>query len=266
MRGAAARSMFLLLGRAAAPHAPAAEAQGVMWPRRSPRHPPCLPHSGFEGRGGVPPPSPTPIRIVRLAPPPLGCRGIGGASQGSPCRSVPQLRGRVAAGSWQSATRCGRARPSGWALRQRGSASPTAQPVAERFSQGASRSPGGHVAGPRPARATTLPPTASFLRAGACSPHNTHLLLPGPSRAGARATPVSRLTARAVPAAEVQRRYVASPVPPPTSVRFAFAVSMMGVPPSSPTPTRSSGSRLRHWAAAASPGLPRGPRAAPEPT
>jgi len=149
---------------------------------------------------------PHPNQIVRLAPPPLGGRGIGGASQGSPWRSGAQLRGRVAAGSWQSATRCGRARPSGWALRQRSSASPTARPLAELFSHGAFRSPGGDVAGPGPVRATTLPPTASSLRAGACSPHNTHLLLPGPSRAGARATPVSRLGARAVPAAEVQRR------------------------------------------------------------
>jgi hypothetical protein len=35
-------------------------------------------------------------------------------------------------------------------------------------------------------------------------PPNTHLLLTGPSRAGARATPVSTLRTRAVPAAEVQ--------------------------------------------------------------
>ena len=41
---------------------------------------------------------------------------------------------------------------------------------------------------------------------------NPHLLLTGPSRAGARATPVSTLGARAVPAAEVQvvRRLPAS--------------------------------------------------------
>jgi hypothetical protein len=147
---------------------------------------------------------PRPNQIVRLAPPSSPCRGIGEVSQGSPCRSVAHPRGRVAAGSRQSATRSSRARPSGRALRQRSSAVPTAQPVAELFPQGAFSSPGGDVAGRAPSLTTTLPPTAAALRAGSRSPHNTHLLLTGPSRAGARTTPVSTLGARAAPAAEAQ--------------------------------------------------------------